>query len=212
MNYKDEIMNKAALRGIDFCVHFTNVTNLPSILQYGILPKKTMDEEWIEYNENDSLRLDGYPGATSLSFTSPNYRMFYKYRMQNPQKRWAVIVIDSEEVISLDCAYCYTNAANSRITDIPLDKLMTVQAFDAMFEEVDNQASRQRMRLSDSEPTDPQAEILVFDEIPPEAINYIFFDDYYTMQQYKPLLDKTHILCSCDRGPFLPRRDYSFWQ
>ena len=50
MNYKDKIMYKAALRGIDFCVHFTNVTNLPSILQYGILPKKTMDEERIEYN------------------------------------------------------------------------------------------------------------------------------------------------------------------
>lgn len=212
MNYKDKIMYKAALRGIDFCVHFTNVTNLPSILQYGILPKKTMDEERIEYNENDSLRLDGYPCATSLSFTSPNYRMFYKYRTENPQKRWVVLVIDSKEVISLDCAYCYTNAANSSITGISLDKLMTVQAFDAMFEEIDNQESRQRMRLSDNEPTDPQAEILVFDVIPPEAIKYIFFDNYCTMQQYISLLDKMHILCSCDRGVFSPRRDYSFWQ
>lgn len=88
---------------------------------------------------------------------------------------------------------------------------MTVQAFDAMFEEVDGQASRLRMRLSDNEPTDPQAEILVFGEIPSEAIKYIIFDDYYTMQQYRPLLDQIHIPCSCDRGPFLPRRDYSFW-
>lgn len=211
MNYKDEIMDKAAMRGIDSCVHFTNVTNLPSILQCGILPKETMDNEWIEYNENDSLRLDGHPNATSLSFTSPNYKMFYKYRMQNPEKRWAVLIIDSEKVISLDCAYCYTNAANSQIANIPLKELMTVQAFDAMFEEVDGQASRLRMRLSDNEPTDPQAEILVFGEIPSEAIKYIIFDDYYTMQQYRPLLDQIHIPCSCDRGPFLPRRDYSFW-
>lgn len=211
MNYKDEILNKATMRGIDSCIHFTNVTNLPSILQYGILSKKTMDEEWIEYNENDSLRLDGYTDATSLSFTSPNYKMFYKYRQQNPAKRWAVLIIDSETIISLDCAYCYTNAANSKITAIPLKQLMTVQAFDNMFAEINDYVSRARMRLSDNEPTDPQAEILVFDEIPPEAINYIIFDDYYTMQQYKPLLDPMCIPCSCDSGPFLPRRDYSFW-
>ena len=161
MSYKDEIMKKAFLRGIDSCVHFTKVTNLPSILQFGILPKKTMNEERIEYDENDSLRLDGYPCATSLSFTSPNYKMFYKYRMQNQKTRWVVIVIDSEMVISLDCAFCYTNAANSKIVGTPLDKLKTVQAFDAMFEEVDTQVSRQQMRLSDCEPTDPQAEILV---------------------------------------------------
>ena len=212
MNYKEIIMKKAALRGIDSCVHFTNVINLPSILQCGILPKKTMDEEWIQYDENDSLRLDGYPGASSLSFTSPNYRMFYKYRIQNPTKRWVVLVIDSEKVLPLDCAYCYTNAANSRITNIPLDELMTVQAFDAMFEEVDDQVSRQQMGLSDCEPTDPQAEILVFDIIQPEAINYIFFEDYYTMQQYRPLLDEMHISYCCDSGPFRPRHDYLFWK
>ena len=211
MSYKDEIMKKAFLRGIDSCVHFTKVTNLPSILQFGILPKKTMDEEWIEYDENDSLRLDGYPCATSLSFTSPNYKMFYKYRMQNQKTRWVVIVIDSEMVISLDCAFCYTNAANSKIVGTPLDKLKTVQAFDAMFEEVDTQVSRQRMRLSDCEPTDPQAEILVFDEIPAKAINYIFFDDCYTMKQYMPILDRMQILYSCDKGPFFPRHDHSFW-
>lgn len=211
MKYKDEIMYKATLRGIDSCVHFTNVTNLPSILQYGILSKETMDEEWIEYNDNDSLRLDGYTNATSLSFTSPNYRMFYKYRQQNPAKRWAVLIIDSKTIISLDCAYCYTNAANARITEMPLKQLMTVEAFEDMFAEISGQASRERLRLSDNEPTDPQAEILVFDDIPPEAINYIIFDDYYTMQQYKPLLEQMNIHYACDRGPFLPRRDYSFW-
>lgn len=31
MNYKDEIMDRAAIRGIDSCVHFTNVTNLPKL-------------------------------------------------------------------------------------------------------------------------------------------------------------------------------------
>lgn len=107
MNNKKEIISYVGEREIEFCVHFTNVTNLPSILQLGLLPKNTMDDEWIEYNENDSLRLDGYTEAVSISFTSPNYKMFYKYRIQNPSKRWAVLVLDAQSIITMDCAILF---------------------------------------------------------------------------------------------------------
>lgn len=43
MNNKKEIISYVGEREIEFCVHFTNVTNLPSILQLGLLPKNTMD-------------------------------------------------------------------------------------------------------------------------------------------------------------------------
>lgn len=211
MDYKDLIAYKANKRGIDSFIHFTNVMNLPSILQYGILPKKFLNDKLIEYSENDVLRLDGYTDATSISVTSPNYKMFYKYRRQNPSKRWAVLVMDAMCVIPLECAYCYTNAANQVITSIPIKNLMTVEAFDKMFAETNAQYSRKRMNLSENEPTDPQAEILVFDEITPKAIKYIFFDDYNTMVQYIPLLDSKNIVYSCDIGVFMPRHDYSFW-
>lgn len=211
MDDKKEIINYVNEREIEFCVHFTNVTNLPSILQLGILPKSTMDNEWIEYNENDSLRLDGYMGAISVSFTSPNYKMFYKYRIQNPSKRWAVLVLDAQAIITLDCAFCFTNAASKRITSIPLSKLKDLKALKQMFAETNAFYSRKRMGLESNEPTDPQAEILVFDEIPSSAIKFIIFNDNSLMQQYKPILEQKDIPYGCDVGPFTPRHDYSFW-
>lgn len=211
MNTKDTILEHAALRELDFCVHFTNVTNLPSILQLGLLPKDTLEEEWIEYNENDSTRLDGHTNSVSISFTSPNYKMFYKYRMQNRSKRWVVLILDAPTILSLDCAYCFTNAASKKITSIPLSQLKTFQAFDEMFQEIHPEYSRRHMRIESYEPTDPQAEILVFDEIPPTAIKYVIFQDDSSMKQYKPILEQLRIPYTCDSGPFGPRHDYSFW-
>lgn len=211
MNNKKEIISYVGEREIEFCVHFTNVTNLPSILQLGLLPKNTMDDEWIEYNENDSLRLDGYTEAVSISFTSPNYKMFYKYRIQNPSKRWAVLVLDAQSIITMDCAFCFTNAASKRITSIPLPKLKNLQALKQMFAEINELFSRKRMRLENNEPTDPQAEILVFDEIPSLAIKFIIFNDNSVMQQYIPIMEQKNIPYGCDIGYFAPRHDYSFW-
>ena len=212
MNDKEQILISAKKRSIEHCVHFTNVLNLPSILSYGLLSKADLKYNWIDYNYNDDLRLDDLEEAISVSITSPNYKMFYQLRCNNPSKSWVVLVLDSMQILNLDCAFCYTNAANISVSSIPLTERKTYSSFKSLFEEQENQATRHEMRLFPNEPTDPQAEILVFDSIPVSAIQFLLFNDYKVMEQYAPLLDNANIPFTRDLGYFYPRRDYAFWQ
>lgn len=94
------IIQYAKSRHIEDCVHFTNVLNLKSIINYGLLPKSTLKEESMNFQENDVYRYDGFENATSLSITFPNYKMFYSIRTQDTSKNWAVLVIDAYSVLS----------------------------------------------------------------------------------------------------------------
>lgn len=211
MNEKEKIMQIASERRIENLIHFSNAINIPNILSYGLLPRDELDYDMIDYDFNDELRLENLYNAISVSITFPNYKRFYKLRCDNPSKRWVVFILDAEYVLTLDCAFCRTNAANSEVSTIPINFRKTISSFEGMFAEVPNKPSRNYLRLFDNEPTDPQAEILVFDRIPVSAIQYAIFFDYETQQQYKPLLDFANIPCAVDRGYFYPRRDYSHW-
>lgn len=211
MKEKEGILLTAKRRGIEHCIHFTNARNIPNILSYGLLPVDKLEDNWIEYSNNDDLRLDNLSNSISLSITSPNYKMFYKLRCEYPQRRWVVLVLDAEMVLGLDCAFCKTNAANTTVSSVPIEERKTLQSFEGMFGEFPDQVSRLELGLCENEVTDPQAEILVFDSIPPSAIQFAFFNDIKTMEQYGPILTKCGIPYTRDLGYYYPRRDYSFW-
>ncbi len=68
-------------RGITTVIHFTRVENLANILAYGLLSRSELDSRDIEYVFNDWQRIDRYPNAISTSISFPNYKMFYRYRV-----------------------------------------------------------------------------------------------------------------------------------
>lgn len=112
---------------IDALYHFTHKDNLPSILSKGLLTKKTLEDQNIEYKYNDEKRLEGVKDSLSLSFSHPNWKMFAKYRNLIGQNDFVVLKI-SPEILSgntdphhkylddfdyLDKAiFCKKNAAN----------------------------------------------------------------------------------------------------
>lgn len=199
-------------RGIEELVHFTNATNLPSILDQGLLSREYLDYYFIDYSYNDSYRMDSVKNSVSLSVTSPNYKMFYKLRCANPNTHWAIILLNAIDVLKLDCAFCYTNAANSYITNIPIDDRKTTRAFESMFMDELFGNKRSDIGLELYETTDPQAEILVMETIPVSAIDFIVFDSYRILNQYKPIIEARGISCSVDLGYYRPRRDYEYWR
>lgn len=209
---KREILLATQERRIKRLVHFTNVVNLSNIIKYGLLPISELDDKEIEYDYNDELRLDNNPDSISISITSPNYKMFYKIRCEKEEENWAVIILDVEKVLNLECAFCYTNAANSEITSIPLTELKSLNAFEEMFSECSGKPSRKVLGLRDYDTTDPQAEILVFDKIPVSAIKCVIFEDFKTMSQFSDDLRQVGIRCIVDEEFFAPRRDYTYWQ
>lgn len=173
---------------IPYLLHFTRTANLPSIIEHGIYPLARVGEIEAEPQINDQQRLDGRLNGTSISIAHPNCRMLYKYRMEDESVDWAVLVLKRSILWQKECAFCRHNAADARISRQPLEALTTELAFKGMFEEVDGCASREQQKLKAYDPTDVQAEVMVFDVIEPTYIRGIVFNSKDAKEDYLHLL------------------------
>lgn len=186
-------------RGITQLLHFTRTENLSTILSEGLLPISEIERRSLPTRCNDNLRLDGRPNAISLSISFPNYRMFWKYRMENPSADWVVLMLDPGILTTHVCAYCHLNAADHRMRHQPQRDLSGVKAFEAMF--ADSDSLRRQPSLRDCDPTDPQAELLVFASIAPASIRHLVFQSHLVRDCYaditvgqKTLVDPTYFM------------------
>ena len=195
------IKQEALARQIPYLIHFTRWENLDGIIQNGLCPRILLEDLPYNVEINDELRLDGHEDSVSLSIAFPNYKMFYRYRSNVQSRGWAVIVIHPSVLWEYECAFCKHNAADSRISRVDINTLKTVEAFKGMYEELQavkfpyflaenqqhmaNELSRSFNNLKAYDPTDPQAEVLVFDVIPPEKIIGIAFESKILMNEFK---------------------------
>lgn len=175
-------------REVPFLVHFTRAVNLPSIMEHGIYPMDRVDEIDAEPEINDQYRLDGRLSGTSISIAHPNCQMLYKYRKEDESVHWAILVIDRSVLWEKECAFCRHNAADLRISRQPLEALATEAAFRGMFDEIPGLTARADQKLNSSDPTDVQAEVMVFDVIEPEYILGIVFNSQGARDAYSHLL------------------------
>jgi hypothetical protein len=201
---KKQIKALAKKLEIPFLVHFTRLANLESILRHGIYPIGRISEIKVHPEINDELRLDGHLDGTSLSIAFTNNRMFWRYRQQDPTIEWAVLAISPGVVWEKDCAFCRHNAADGRISCQEIDELKTLEAFAGMFEEIEGVESRAEQKLKTYDPTDVQAEVLVFDVIEPEYIGGIQFLDAAGKQKYAATLGDRQVIVG-ERGLFATR-------
>ena len=169
---------------VPYLLHFTRVINLPSIMARGLYPIARAHEIGAAPVTNDQLRLDGHRDGTSLSIAFPNGPMFYRYRNECADTDWVVLVIHPSVLWTKDCAFCRHNAADARISRLPLDQLKTPSAFAGMFEEIEGVIPRDEQRLKGFDPTDVQAEILVFDVIEPQYILAVVFEKVAVRDMY----------------------------
>lgn len=54
-----------------------------------------------------------------------------------------------------------------------------------MFSENNHYFTREQLKLSDNETTDPQAEILLFEEISYKSIKFVYFESEDVYNEYK---------------------------
>lgn len=170
-----EIENIAGSRGIKYLFHFTPINNLKSILHNGLYPRDYIDENLPDAVCTDDARFENMRNSVCLSISFPNYKMFFSKRMELKDiELWAVIVLDANNVLgNHDCAFFQTNAAFGGYRNRSLSEFMTSNAFYSLFDEEvetrDGILSREKY-LTDKDTTDVQAEVVVFDHIPPDAI------------------------------------------
>jgi len=169
-------------KNINAIYHFTHKSNLASILEYGILTRTNLNNMNLGYAFNDQMRLDGVLDSISLSFSHPNFKMFYKYRKQTGDDNWVVLkilpsLLYGEEEYTLNrikdfnylnkAVFCNTNAASNKMRNLSIEERMTCNAFLEMFESP----------IGRSLPTytyDNQAEILYLGNIPVDFIEEIY--------------------------------------
>jgi len=202
-------------RGIETVVHFTRVSNVPGILEHGLLGRETLARRGLPSVSNDSYRYDGTPDAICISISFPNYKMFYALKQRNPDTDWAVLRLDPAVLWELPCAFCRSNAGASTVSSIPLADRMGLPALKAMFAEVRPDVSRAQLRIPDNYPTDPQAEVLI---LAPVALGYVHridlnvaVNNFEEMSELLgPLLEKVDFCF--DASLFTYRKDYDRWR
>ena len=176
------VFDSSKCKNIDAIYHFTHKSNLSSILEYGILTRTNLNNMNLRYAFNDQMRLDGVLDSISLSFSHPNFKMFYKYRKQTSDDDWVVLKISPSLIYGKEqqisnriedfnylnkAVFCNTNAASNKMRNLSIEERMTCNAFLDMFESPIGRAL----------PTytyDNQAEILYLGNIPVDFIEEIY--------------------------------------
>ena len=153
-----------------------------------------------QFAPNDPKRLDGYKEAICLSISFPNDLLFSKFRYKysgGNRSEWVVLLLDAKVLWELDCAFCQENAASNAARRIPLEKRKEPEALERIFIEVyrdikigdgikkEKIYQRQSMQIPDYYPTHPQAEILVFDQIPSDYIKEVHFYNETALEQWR---------------------------
>ncbi|QLI80273.1 DUF4433 domain-containing protein [Chitinibacter fontanus] len=197
---------------IPYLLHFTRTTNLPSIISHGLYPIARVSEIGASPAINDLYRFDGHNNSTSVSIGFPNCQMFYKYRKVDAAVDWAILVLNPSIIWAKPCAFCRHNAADVRISTQPLANLMTPQAFTQMYSEIEGLPTREEQKLKAYDPTDVQAELLVFDVIEPQYIAGVIFEKAAVRDTYLQLLSKckTYIHAN-NKGMFANRKYARTW-
>lgn len=201
------VQEYVAERGITYLLHFTRLSNLASILRHGLVCRGKLDGQNVAGIVNDQYRLDG-TDAVCVSIGFPNYRMFYRYRCENPQEDWVVVVIDPSALWTLPCAFCITNAAANRVSAVPIIERFGLAAFQAMYNDFDDKI-RANLNLKDYLPTNPQAEVLMLEGVPARYLLGVVVPNDTMKAQVAALYPRLQVWRH--EGFFSYRQDYAQW-
>lgn len=185
----------ARYHDVQYLVHFTQASNVKSIVKNGLLARESLDSKDLRAAINDEKRLDGVLNGTSLSISFPNDKCFYTMKMKAKEHRrvdpadWAVLLIDRSVLWKKDCLFNYFNAADRAMTALAADARRTFLAYEAMFEDVAGPNSREAQKLKASDPTNVQAEVLVCADIEPEYIQKIIFNSDRRYREHVNAID-----------------------
>lgn len=201
-------------KNIKHIVHFTSADNIKYILKYGLQPRSNLNCLGLNYCYNDMYRFDKCINALCTSIEFPNYKMFYRIRNEaaehDDNTDWVVLLINAKVLCYYDCAFCTTNAGSKEMYDTPLQKRKGKKAFLKLFYELQDGHTRNELGIYDCYPTNPQAEVLIFNSIPIDYIESVNFQNDQILNKYKLFNNNNKFKVNPEL--FCPRTDYEYWR
>lgn len=211
---KQEIKKFIQDNNITEIIHFTQLDNLESIMEKGLLSNDILKKNNIKFIRNDYNRFDNLENTICLSIGFPNYKMFYKLRYEDKLKKWVVLIIKPEILYEKTCVFCNGNAASQKINSVSIAQRTGSRAFKNLFYRfVDNNSgmTRDDLKILKKHTTNPQAEVLVFNKIEPSYIKGIVFcnEDRELCKEYTGKYVGVKVVSN--NYYYKARNDYKFW-
>lgn len=200
-------------RNINKMYHFTNILNLKSILENGLIPRTLLDDKKIKYEYNDTSRLDGMKNFNCFTLTFPNVRY-----LNSKDIDMCILEFDEElihRLIRRDLIYFsdYNAARSDKSFGNAFINFKKMFRNKNIFLQNPNKASTEYLasphdrdvELPPSFPSHDQAEILVKCTIRSTNIKRIIFKNEDIVNKVLPLLKKYNISYIVDERYFYDR-------
>ena len=135
--------------------------------------------------------------------------MFYKYRKTKPDENWVVLILDPKILWEKDCAFCWHNAADSRVSKIPIEERKSFSSIKRIFSDLSDVPTRLEQKLQTCYPTDVQAEVLVFERIDVNYIKEVAFDNNSLEKEFNQNFSFVKTVYNSPDRQFFGYRDYA---
>lgn len=206
-----EIYNYLVSRRVKTLVHFTPIENVKSIMENGICSLDVQEELGIYSLRTDRDRFDGLRNYNSCSISFPNYKMM-AYKKRNSKFRFAVLTLDIELLKDLeygDVVVSESNAARANSLSNSIQDLFKECAKNLR---TGQKSTRKELGIVyDYYTTDPQAEVLIRNTIPPEHIKSIFIRNDDIKYAKEKGIDYKNVIWGGNSRFFSSRHDDAFW-
>jgi hypothetical protein len=199
--------------------HFSPLENLGGILRQGLVTILELKLSRSTFKANDHDRYDETGGiCTSLGF--PNYKLLYRAKIEKTLQP-VILRISPKALFEIPWIAVPTNAATKEMRNFLRNKannLVGLEALSRLFvDEVPlvqgSLAKRKQLGLPASFPTDPQAEVIFLERIPPHLILSLCVPDETLATKVSEAVRSANRAFNVEKRPDLykSRRDFQFW-
>lgn len=220
MGFRDQIRQEAISRRIPYLAHFTQMSNVPSIIENGLLSRADLLAGGVDSMASAQYRLDDEDGALSVSVTAMNYEMFKAKQKAAGRAAWVVLLLDRSILWTHACKFLFANAARNEMKR-HRGRLDGPWAFSRMFSDelrprrFSGTSYRAETCIPECLTTRPEAEVQVFGAVPATAILHAWIDRHdhagLVQEQLSRILDGRERTVTVQE--FAPRfaNDFAQW-